>query len=107
MNILSDPETYVTGHVGSIINYRGSTIGKADFDGWDGRHRATVDTSPDDSEAADALVATRRALDAEGQDFGDERNVRTRSRHLRTLGHPSISPGSVNTPRFETVSSAV
>jgi hypothetical protein len=42
--------------------------------------------------------------DAEGQDRGHECDVRARSRQRRALELPPVSSHSVNTPRFETVS---
>jgi len=84
---------------------RGSpTIDETNFDSHDGEHRSTAHPPTNDREAADALVAARRPLDAEGPDRGYEYDIRARSRQRRALGSPPVSPGSVSTPKFETVS---
>lgn len=105
MSVLSDLETYVSGHADSIINYAAaSAIGETNLDSHDGEHGATAHSPADDREAADALVSARCPPGAEGQNRGHECDISVRSHQGRALGTPSVSPSSVSTPRFATVS---
>ena len=102
---LRDLETYVSGQSDMIIDYATAR-----------RREEPISTATTEStvqwllhrrmerQAADALVAARRASDAQGPNLGRERHARPGSCRRRAMGPPSVSESGVITPRFWTVS---